>query len=308
MGTSGHVLHTRTPLEAIGEATGVPCALLASNRKWISFIPIARADIDAIAAKAHADVVDLWFDDDSGVVLRVHGPSGFLGELSFPFHEDRSGPTVEDTRFLEVLVRRGILTERAAEKLAGHLQSVSGKRERWIQQHGVERVFGFAFVEPIPDGATFEQVLELAPDATLSAPRGGRAERQGQSKRKRAATESEVSRSRPPAGRRTWSPQERSIVNLHIRYWSCVFSMNNWTLYKLYKKHLPAPDRREVDALGNAVLLGNDEEIRDRVERILAKIWAATNWDDVIRSPKLDDPGTDPEEASRWRKLTGRPA
>ncbi|APR82874.1 Hypothetical protein A7982_08223 [Minicystis rosea] len=105
---------------------------------------------------------------------------------------------------------------------------------------------------------------------------------------------------------RAWTPEERAVVDLHVHYWTHVWSMNNFTLYNRYKKHLPAPARREADRLANAAALGNDEEIRGIVEGILEQTWDKEDWSTFIRSPKLDDDGTDPSEAKAWRALVGR--
>ena len=82
--------------------------------------------------------------------------------------------------------------------------------------------------------------------------------------------------------------------------------MNVHTLANLYKKHLPARARKQVDQLCYAVMMGEDEAIAPRVEAILSLAWTAEDWAKVIRSPKLDDPGTDEEEARLWREMTGR--
>src|SRR4029079_2171725 len=52
-------------------------------------------------------------------------------------------------------------------------------------------------------------------------------------------------------------------------------SMNTFTLYNRYKKHLLAADRSLVDALANAVATGATAEIPSRVEHILQKTWQA---------------------------------
>ena len=52
--------------------------------------------------------------------------------------------------------------------------------------------------------------------------------------------------------------------------------------------------------------MGNTAEIPPLVERILVETWQAEDWAAFIRSPKVDDPGTDDDTARRWREMTGR--
>jgi hypothetical protein len=75
--------------------------------------------------------------------------------------------------------------------------------------------------------------------------------------------------------------------------------MNNFKLYNRYKKHLPAPERPDVDRLCDAVARGDTAAIQKSVESILGRIWTSEEWDKVIRDPKLVD--GDEEEWAAWR-------
>ena len=75
------------------------------------------------------------------------------------------------------------------------------------------------------------------------------------------------------SAKESWGKKEGATVDLHCEYWSTVFSMNNWKLYNRYKKHLPADQRRDVDERCNAVAMGNDDELANRVRGILARVW-----------------------------------
>jgi hypothetical protein len=219
------------------------------------------------------DTVEVWFDDDAGVTLRITGADGFAGELSVPFFDD-GGSGAEDERFIDALVGRKLLTAVAGRTLKSRLKDPPQKRDAWVRDHGVEKVFRFP--------------LEESPPA-------------------RAAAAAQRDDHTAPVPRRHRLPDEaRPTIDLHVFYWTEVWSMNVWALANRYKKHLPAADRRQVDQLCNAVAMGNTDEISARVEQILTQTWQAEDWAAFIRSPKLDDDGADEDTLRRWRALTGR--
>jgi len=297
------VIHVRgsTGAALLG-GVDVPCALLGTNLRWVSFVPLDGADVDAgaLAVAASAHVARVWFTDDEGVFVVVTGPDGFGGELNAP-RGDEGPASLEDQRFVDELVRRKVLSRAAAGKLIERLSAAPSVRDRWIDDHGFEKLFGFPFVYPIPEGASLEVVLDFAPSAGIVEP--GRVPALGQSaaQRRRRASSPPVSPPQPEL-----PPEAGSVLDLHVHYWTFVWSLNNQWLFNLYKKHLPAGERREVDRLGYAVLMGRADEIRELVTTILTRAWSAQDWDAVIRSPQVDDVGTEEEEAHRWRQMTGR--
>ena len=245
-------------------------------------------EVDPVALAAErGDVVQVWFDDDFGVNLRVTGAGGFAGELTFPLFED-GGAGVEDARFIDALVGRKLLTATAARTLKSRLKDPPDKRDAWILGHGVEEAFGFPSSTPEPVAA-----------AAKSAPKKA-------APRKAEPAQSDVDWTVPLPRRYRLSDDARPTLALHVFYWTEVWSMNTFTLYNRYKKHLPAADRHLVDELANAVAMGNAAEIPSRVEHILERTWQAEDWGAFIRSPKLDDAGTDEDTARRWRQMTGR--
>jgi hypothetical protein len=299
MGERGQVLHVRGSGGArLLRGVNVPCAFLAANRRWASFVPLAGGEIDeaTVAGGAGADVVRVWFDDDSGVVLQFSGPDGFVGELAVP-RGDADGLGVEDQRLIADLAGRKLLSATSAKKLAAWLAEPASVRDAWADRHGVEELFGFPFVRAIPVEADQTLVLELAPGATIVSPKPGAGAG-------RSAAATTTSPAPLPPG--PLPDEARPVVDLHVYYWTNVWSMNNWKLYNRYKKHLPAKERSDVDELAGAVGSGAHHEIPERVTSILTRIWAAEDWDAVIRSPSLDDDGSGDAELNAWRRLTGR--
>lgn len=269
------------------KAAGLSYTELAANRRWTSLAPLDGDDFNgaAFAATVGADVVQVWFDDDAGVMLQVDGADGFAGQLSVDFF-DAGGAGVRDRRFIDAIVRRKLLTAAAARDLKKWLDEPPKRRDPWIRRHGLEKTCGFPYKE------TFQP---SAAPARNPAPAHGPVP---------AHDEDDWTL---PMPRRYRLPEDtRPTLELHVFYWSEVWSMNSFTLYNRYKKHLPAADRRWVDKLANAVAMGNTAEIPPLVERILVETWQAEDWAAFIRSPKVDDPGTDHDTARRWREMTGR--
>jgi hypothetical protein len=225
------------------------------------------------------DVVEVWFDDDAGVVLRVSGAGGFAGELTVSLFEDGDA-SVEDLRFIDALVGRNLLTRTAARSLKLRLNDPAKKRDAWILGHGVEGAFGF------------RTAMKASPKK--AAPK------------KAASVKGRDGSKALLPGRHRLPADARPTLDLHIFYWTHVWCMNSWSLCYRYKKHLPAADRRQVDELCNAAAMGKTREIPARVEKILSQTWRQEDWAAFIRNPKLDDAGTGKDTLRRWREMTGR--
>jgi hypothetical protein len=288
VGDRGRVVHVRVSGGAASlKAAGPTYTELATNRRWTSLAPLDFDDFDgaAFAAAVGADVVQVWFDDDAGVMLQVDGADGFAGQLSVDFF-DAGGAGIQDRRFIDAIVRRKLLTAAAARDLKKWLDEPPKKRDAWIRRHGLEKTCGFPFTETFQPSA--------APARNPAPARGP------------SPSPSEDDWTVPLPRRYRLPDAARPTLDLHVFYWTEVWSMNTFTLYNRYKKHLPAADRGLVDELANAAAMGTTAEIPSRVEHILQKTWEAEDWGAFIRSPKVDDPGTDDDTARRWREMTGR--
>lgn len=277
----------------LGE-TGVRSALLAVNPSWASFVPVGAGepDLGRLAVQARAHVLTVWFDEDSAVTLQVNGPEGQWAELHLPLHEEE-GPSAEDERLLEEWVGYELLSAQSAAELRRRLSAPFKQRSAWLREHGVERLLELAFIPPIPMGWELEALRELAPGLELVE----------------AAAPAPVAwpvAAPSPGAPRTLSPRQQATLALHLHYLTTLWNMNNWKLYTRYKRHLPAPRRAEVDDLVSALVErgASDEELRERLEAILADTWEAEDWDAFIRDPKLlENEVPSEEQLGDWRRL-----
>jgi hypothetical protein len=225
-------------------------------------------------------VARLTFSDDEGVSVTLKAPNGHMGTLAIPFRDD-PGIGRHDAAIVEALTVWNVLDAAKGEELIERLAGAD--RIAWAQRHGLEALLGF------PDGE-----LHARTDVELTEKDGV------------------VQVGLPPAPRvsapvsRSWTDHEREVLRLHIHYWQRVWSMNSMSLFNRYRKHLPPAERTDVDALGHACARGDEDEIARLVEIILSKIWDEDDWLAILRSPKLDDPGTDEDEARAWRRMVGR--
>jgi hypothetical protein len=263
MGERGHTVHVLDGKIGEGLARIGPVAVLGSNERWTTFVPSDASTFDASDASKVLDrpLVHVWFDDDGGVSSQVYASGDFVGELSLP--SDEADVTESDLAFAEKLEDLGILSRVQRAALLKRISNPAGLRE-WTMKHGLEKLLELPFYDPMP-------VLEA------------------EKKPRKAKAEKAKARTTASSPKESWTEKEIATVDLHREYWATVFSMNNWKLYNRYKKHLPADRRREVDELCNAVAMGDDEQVRQLVKGILARIWSCEDWDAIIRAPALVD-------------------
>jgi hypothetical protein len=269
MGRRGVIYHVRGKRPAKDfERLGKRCAVLASNRSWTSFVPLGRMPSgEAMSRALGAPVLAIWSDDDHGTNLDFFTPDGWNAELSISLHHEPLG--APDRDLLRQLVKTGFVPrDRVATLTAGLARK---NRAAWIESDGVETALGVPWKRPLWSPLSESILREKGMSVTIVLP------------------------SRRPALRAKPKPQARQpraaidprVLALHLHYWSDLFQMNCWKLYKLYKKHLPAERRREVDELCDHVALGEEAKLRRGVETILEAVWNATDWDAAIRDPEL---------------------
>jgi len=208
------------------------CAILASNRRWTSFVPLDQASLDVarVSQLLAVTVLQVWFDEDSAVVLQIFAPDGWQAELTVPLDGTYEfGP--EDERFFHGMAERKRLPSALIKELTRKMRQSQG-RDSWLRSHGLEETLGLPFVIPLPVPCTEELLREIVPDAEVV-----RGVKKGTGK--------SVLPTLPqgPVARRTWSSSERAIVDLHFHYLMNLWSMNDWKVYYRYKKHLPAERR-----------------------------------------------------------------
>lgn len=283
MGERGHTLHVRDghasdALRRIGHRI----AILGSNERWTSFIPVDAASFDDEVASAALDhpVLHIWFDDDRGVVLQVHSAGHFVGELSLPGDE----PSTADLELLQKLEALEVLSGAQRAALI-HRISIAGGCDEWISAHGLEKLLNLPFYLPIPSDVPESELRSLLPrGATITPPNKSRKATSRTRKQPTSSSRTGLAR------KESWNEKELATVERHCEYWCTIFSGNNWILYNRYKKHLPADQRRDVDVLCDAVLMrGDKNEAMRHIQDILARIWDCEDWDAFIRDPKLMD-------------------
>jgi len=283
MGGRGHTLHV--PDSQASDTLwriGHRIAILGSNERWTSFLPVHAADIDDALMSAALDhpMLHIWFDDDSGVVLQAYAAGNLVGEFSLPGDE----PSSADLELLQKLETLGILTSKQRAALMDRMSIADGYNE-WTLAHGLEKLLELPFYLPIPDEVSESDLRAMLPAVAILTPL--KKSKKAPSRTKKQTTPSSRTNH---ARKETWSEEEMATVALHCEYWSTIFSLNNWTLYHRYKKHLPADQRRDVDLLAEFIAKFDDnDEVMRRVQDILARIWDCEDWDAFIRDPKLED-------------------
>jgi len=297
MGGRGHTLHVPDS-HASGalRRIGHRIAILGSNERWTSFLPVDAADFDDERASAALDhpILHIWFDDDSGVVLQVYAAGNLVGEFSLPGDE----PSSADLELLQKLETLGILTSTQRAALIDRISMADGYNE-WTLAHGLEKLLELPFYLPIPDELSESELRSMLPEIAILTPL-----KKSRKAPPRTPKQTTPSSRTHHARKESWSEQEMATVALHCEYWSTIFSLNNWTLYHRYKKHLPADQRRDVDLLAEFIAKFDDnDEVMRRVQDILARIWDCEDWDAFIRDPKLED-GDEPVWQEWLRRLS----
>ena len=280
MSERGRLIHVRggrrRDVERGLRRLGIPMAILGRNRLWTTVAPIeCEIDASAVAASTARGVLEVWFDDDSGLNLVAATPTERLGELALVL--DDLGLSERDHGLLERLVEVGLVSRGRSEKISRALGSNSPdvERVRWVQQHGVESELGVPVLHPAPIPFTMDELPAEA--QVVGTTEGNRGEvPQGLS---RTDTSAPVE----------LGPCQARVADLHFFYLTKVWNANVWTVYSRYKKHLPRERRSEVDRLCDFVVMGMGDatEARARLDSILAAIWDAEDWLALISNPKL---------------------
>jgi hypothetical protein len=92
----------------------------------------------------------------------------------------------------------------------------------------------------------------------------------------------------PPVVAGTPDDARARTLELHLYYLTELWSMNSWSLYNRYKKHLPKERRPEVDAWINLHMTGASRDaLRAALSKLLEGTWEREDWARVIRDPKL---------------------
>jgi hypothetical protein len=204
--------------------------LFIKRKRWSPDVPRGAPAKVAKKEQTHVAAVSVH---DFGVDVQFYGPDGWVAELS----ADPAGwePGAEDRKLLRKLVARSLLTAAGAKALGRKRPAA------WVQDHGVERAFGFPRAE------------DVAPDSEIEVP--------------------------PEPEKVTLTPEQRTVVDAHEHFlkntWDGDATMR---LYRQYKKRLPAERRHEPDRLMDLLYNGTDGEFRAALEAILTGAWENEDW------------------------------
>jgi hypothetical protein len=288
MGRRGVSHHARGTEPGLANA-GLPYAVLARNRSWTTFAVIGDAGIELLAARIGTPIMQIWSDDDHGSQIKVATPDGWSGEMMVAL--DDAALSDADKEFLAELAKRGVVTATKHMALLIGLPIHVARRADWLAGDGLEDKIGLPDATPLPSPGSVKEFKLILPKAKFAA--GKKLPKPKQ----------------PPKATPAAMPAaiDRNVLALHVYYWTEVFQMNGWKLYNRYKKHLPATRRREVDALGNLIMMGAEPaEVETAVEAILSTIWTADDWDAAIRDPRLaSDEPLDANQLDEWRRRLG---
>ena len=299
MGNRGRSLHVRgltlKRAEAALPKLGVSFAMLGCNERWMSIAPLdddGSLDVRLIAKKLRLSVLQIWSDDDAGIVYQLYTAIGIGLELTIsPDHGEVPNAAAGDRGWIEHAVVTEVISETIASEFHRRLSASSREVAAWATDRGVENLFDLPFGEPLPARCDEATVRQLAPGARIIAGRAG-------------ASKAREPKPPLPATTRQWSTRERAVVDLHFDYLTSVWTLNDWKLYSRYKKHLPAEFRHEVDRLVDITMRHKSaDEVRLLLESILGTVWDADDWLAVIADPELGRYDTvERQHLDAWRE------
>jgi hypothetical protein len=262
------------------ERQGGRWAILGSRRNWTSFVPLEKTpvDVNRLSLVSLGSLIQLSFDRRDGMELKVWNAYGWRAETRIALG-DGYLPGEEDLELFRMMGRLGIAKPSGWRNIVERLHDPAAERDAWLLDGGLEKALELPVVNPIPSPASEEVVLERAARAEVV---GGRAER---SNSRTPWLEHPPRRTAP---RISFNAREQSVVELHLHYFSQLYSLEDLKLYRLYKKHLPFDRRGEVDDLVELRARRADEaKLRATLEGILSSVWEAEDWEAIIRDPEL---------------------
>lgn len=108
-------------------------------------------------------ILQVWFDDDLGVVIQVYSSGNFVGELALPGEGD-GDVTEADLDLVKKLEELDVLSRVQRAALLRGMSNADGLRE-WTTKHGVEKLLDLAFYHPMPTDLPKNQLRTLLPEA-----------------------------------------------------------------------------------------------------------------------------------------------
>jgi len=295
-------LHRVTAERARAElsAMGFRGAVLAHDATWCSVGAVvadaeqtsAWPDVAATARALDCDALAVFFDESS-LTFTFESPRGLRGDFSVDCFEPLA-PSAEDLRFFDALSAAGCAPPSFGADLSRALAARPSKASKWVRAHGIERLLGLPFIETVSVGSTLKDLRDQVPDVLEIVPAEG-------ASRREPPPAQPAQPETPPT--RIWTAHQRAVVALHQHYVTRLWEPNDWTLYNLYKRHLPADRRTLVDDAFMGDLM-DEESVSQRaaVETILALAWEGTDWVAVLRKPRILDEGLSEEKRADWHQ------
>lgn len=158
MGERGHTVHALGELRDRLGALGGRVAVLGSNERWTSFVPVGSSHFDDARASEilAAPLVHVWFEEDVNLEARFFADGRFVGRLSL----DAEDTEVEAANVAVVapLVELGFVPAAHWSILVDRLNEPDGLGG-WTMAHGLEELLGLPYVHPVPLGLPESELL-----------------------------------------------------------------------------------------------------------------------------------------------------
>jgi hypothetical protein len=116
-------------------------AATAHNDRWTSFVPKKPATFDSLPVShvLGVPVFDMWFDEATGIIARLHQHGMVVGVFTLP----EKHPEAYDARDLaEAFEIQDVLTSSQVKTLKKHAADRK-KFAVWTREHGLEKFLGF---------------------------------------------------------------------------------------------------------------------------------------------------------------------
>jgi hypothetical protein len=299
------------------EALGVSAAVLAHNRRWLSFVPTGEGQLDpaALARAFDTHLADVRLNDEFGVVVTWHGPTGQLGVLALCSEIDDDDEPLLDEKavaLLGELVRRKVIPATARRTLERRLAAGQELRGEWLLDDEFSATLGFAFVAVFPvdtlGNADARKLQKELPDAVLVTAAEPPAPARPATRKARTKT----SPAPPPVASEApapapVTPEQAAVAELHAHFWLQVWDgMFIDPLHARYHALLPDAEKHLADQVINLVGIGrNRAKVTALLERILAATWGRQDWVAMVLKMKLPAPGSarDRKALAEWQRL-----
>jgi hypothetical protein len=123
-------------------------AATAQNDRWTSFVPKRPTTFDSLPVSQllGVPVFDMWFDEATGIVARLHQHGMVVGVFTLP----EKHPNAYDASGLaEAFEIQDVLTKAQMRTLKKHAADRK-TFAKWTREHGLEKLLGFPELPAAP--------------------------------------------------------------------------------------------------------------------------------------------------------------